>query len=563
MIKDSRIKEWYRNVKDRKKNGAAKILGVDSAHLKLKKGDDLFVTRFGMPFLENLKPENFWTDTTWRDRNAVRLSGTSSVYKIRTKKIEGKGKDIVIKWNRMGQDIPGDEENDLLAHTEFNSPFEEFSLVMDLRDRMSGIPRKMVIQKPLAIYVPSEFVELWQTGRKEYKMQSKIESHKEIALDMHRSYAVIYEWIKGLDTIQAFDAKILAEKYLKILTLDAQKRMEKNGFVVKDNKPHHVIVRPKQKDLLARDREGNIVYGLVDYELLQRTPKLEKKLKKDKRADYLKRQRDRFTIAIPNKFHPHLHHIAILGVEYVYGHVESTKGRLWVAGKDPYLFDYFLPERWENIPKTKISAYSSMYYTVTKDDIHLAWKVSRAGMRPDMDPFKEDERKILEYGYNSPFEEIAAAIELNRRGIPTIYPRAVYMSSVKTEISDPDNSRYNSHKGMLTPDEIPILKKNQDYMVIWGYWNGPDEKLAAKDGDYYEGISVLQAYRDVVITEKQYFDLVRSAKKRMSEVGFEDLNFRGDHLLISFDSRKKIVMDNHGMPEIRVCNFEFLKRVKI
>jgi len=443
--------------------------------------------------------------------------------------------------------------------TEFNSPFEEFSLVIDLRTVMRNSPRKIVIQKPLAIYVPSEPLELWQTGRKEYKMRYKIESHKEIALDMHRSYAVIYEWIKGIDAIQAFDRKILAEKYLKILTLDAEKKMRKNGFVVKDNKPHHVIVRPKQKKSLAQDKNGNILYALIDYELLERTPKREKELKKDKRVDYLKRQRDRFKIEIPNKFHPHLHHVTVFGIDYVYGHVESTKGRLWVVGKDPYLFDYFLPERWENIPKTKISIYSDMYYTVTKDDIHLAWKVSKVGTRPDKDPFKDDEKRIIEYGYNSPFEEISIAIELSRRGIPTIYPRAIYMSSVKTEISNLDNSRYDKHKNIKTPDGISVLKKNQDYMIIWGYWNGPDEKLAAKDGDYYKGINTLQAYRDKIISEKQYFDLLRLAKEKMLKVGFEDLNLRGSNLLISFDSRKKIVKDKEGMPELRVCNFEFIR----
>jgi len=82
MIKDSKIKEWYRKIKDHKKNKVTKILDVDYAHLRLKEGDDLFVTRFGLPYLENLKPENFWTDEKWRENNAIRLSGTSSVYRI-------------------------------------------------------------------------------------------------------------------------------------------------------------------------------------------------------------------------------------------------------------------------------------------------------------------------------------------------------------------------------------------------------------------------------------------------------------------------------------------------
>ncbi|MFC1645664.1 hypothetical protein ACFL2Y_00600 [Candidatus Omnitrophota bacterium] len=564
MIKDIKIKEWFEKNKNDKKNVIAKILDIEYAHIKLKNKDDLYVINEGLPFIENLKPENYWTDDSWFNKNSKRLSGTSSVYKVRTKKVNGKHKDIVIKWNRMGQNIPGENDCEDLLSAEFNSPFEEFSLAVDLRNRVLESSFKIIIQKPLAIYVPSESVEIWQSGRKEYKMKYKIDSHKDIALDMCRSYAVIYEWIEGIDAMQAFDKHIIDEKHMRQLTLDAEKRMEEKGFVVRDNKPHHIIVRPKKSKELERDKKGEVLYGLVDFELLERTPQREKIAKKDKRADYLKRQRDRFAIVDSKEFHPHLHHINILDVEYVYGHVESTKGRLWVVGKDPYLFDYFLPERWEKIPKTKISVFNDMYYTTSKDNIHLAWKVSKVGLKPDMDPYKEDEKKILGYGYNSPFEEVSIAVELSRKGIATIYPRAIYMSSNKTKISDNllDNSRYDKHKTFVTPDRMSLLKKNRDYISIWGYWNGPDEKLAAKDSDYYEGIDILRAYKEGIITEKQYFDLLQIAKERLLKAGFEDLNFRGNHLLISFDSKKNLIKDSNGVPELRICNFEFLRKMK-
>jgi hypothetical protein len=564
MIEDISIREWFYKNKDHKRNEVTKILSVEYAHIKLENKDDLYITKYGLPFIENLKPENFWTDKKWFDKNSKRLSGTSSIYKIRTKQVDGRHKDIVIKWNRMGQDIPGAEDCEELMYAEFNSPFEEFSLVMESRNAMHGSPSKIIIQKPLAIYVPSESVELWQSGRKEYKMQYKIESHREIALDMHRSYAVIYEWLEGIDATEALDRRILDEKYMKLLTIDAEKKMRKRGFIVRDNKPHHIIVRPRKKKELTRDKKGNIVYALVDFELLERTPKKEKIVKKDKRAEYLKRQRDRFVIKIPNKLHPHLHHVNIFGVDYVYGHAESTKGRLWVVGKDPYLFDYFLPERWKQIPKTKISVFSEMYHAVTKDNIHLVWKISKVGLQPDMDPFKEDERKILDYGYNSPFEEVSLAVELSNKGIATIYPRAIYMSENKTEISKNlfDDSRYNSHKGKRTPDGILILKKNRDYIIIWGYWNGPDEKLAAKDGDYYEGIDALRAYKENIITQETYVALLQMTRKKLSKVGVEDLNLRGNHILISFDSKGTLIKDKQDMPEIRICNFEFLKNAR-
>jgi hypothetical protein len=563
MIEDKRIREWFFKNKDHDGNDIAKILGAEYAHIKLGNEDDLFITKYGMPFIENLRPENYWTDKKWYKENSTRLSGTSCLYKVRTKKVKGKHKDIVLKWNRMGQDIPGAEDCDSLMTADFNSPFEEFALVMELGNAVNNFSTRIVLQKPLAIYVPSESVELWRTGRKEYKMQLKIKAHKEIALDVFRSYAVIYEWIEGIDAAHANDEGILDEECMKLLTLDSMKELMKKGFLVRDSKPSHVIVRPKDGGSLERYKDGKIIYGLVDFELLERTPEREEMIKKEKRIDYLKRQKDRFAIEIPKKFHPHLSHVNIFNVDYVYGHVESTKGRLWVAGKDPYLFDYFLPERWEKTPKTKISLHSEMYYTVTKDNIHLVWKLSNVGLMPDMDPFKEDEKSILEYGHNSPFEEVATAMELNSRGIPTTYPRAIYMTGNKTEIPGNlfDNSRYESHKNIVTPDGNPILMKNRDYIIVWGYWNGPDEKLASKDGDYYEGIDAIHAYWEGIIAREQYIDLLQVAKDKLMQAGIEDLNLRGNHLLISLDNKGNLVTDDQGRTEIRVCNFEFLKRI--
>jgi hypothetical protein len=539
-----------------------RILDVDYIHLPLPTGDDIYVTSLGLPFLDNLKPENFWTDKKWFQDNSCSLSGTSCVYKVRTKPVRDRVKDLVLKWNRMGQVVPGEANHNELIDAEFNSPFEEFSLVMELRRTFRSTPENVVIQKPLAIYVPAEPAELWQTGREKYKMQAKINAHTEIALDMYRLYAVVYEWIKGVDTVQAFRQKIISQKTMESLTIDSNDVMGKKGFVVQDNKPNHLIVRSKN-NLVTRNKAGNILYGLVDFELLQRMPEQERIYKQDKRIEYLKRQRDRFTVDFPRTFPPYLKPVNILGVDYVYGHVESTKGRLWVVGKDPYLFDYFLPERWEKIPKTKISVYSEMYYTLTKDDIHLAWKVSHVGLMPALDPFKEDEKKILEYGYNSPFEEAALAIELSRKGLATIYPRAIYMTSLKTEIADNlfDNSRYENHQHFITPDDKPILQKNYEYIMIWGYWNGPDEKLADQDGDYYEGVNTLQACRQGMISQDQYFNLLQLAKEKLLHAGIEDLNLRGNHLLISHDSKENWIKDDHGELELRICNFEFLKKI--
>ena len=54
-----------------------RVLGVDYAHLKLADEGDLYVTEYGLPFIDNLKPENFWSDRDWFNKNSEALSGTS------------------------------------------------------------------------------------------------------------------------------------------------------------------------------------------------------------------------------------------------------------------------------------------------------------------------------------------------------------------------------------------------------------------------------------------------------------------------------------------------------
>ncbi len=563
MVKSLALKKWLKGVSDPSRNECVKVLGVEYAHVTLPTGD-LYVTTDGLPFLDLLDPQNYWLDKSWFETHSQRLSGTSSIYKIQTKPVGGKSKDIVMKWNRMGQDIPGAEELDVLEGAAFNSPFEEFSLLMELRDKLySGRHKRVVVQKPLAIFVTNDKVEMWQSGRKQHKMLQKLRTHNEIQLDQTRLYSVVYEWLKGIDAHQAFRDGIISREHMKGLALDAQQVLDDTGFKVRDNKPDHIIVRPRGKNLLARTESGQTLYALVDFELLERTLSNEELVRQTKRQDYLKRQRDRFKTPTEDEAFPNLHHVNHLGVDYVYGHVESIKGRLWVVGKDPVLFDYFLPERWRHFPKTKISVYSQMYHTITKDGIHLVLKGSRVGQQPDMDPFREDETKVLTYGHNSPFEEVALAVELSNRGVASIYPRAIFMVEGEAEIASNlfDGSRYLSHETLTTPDGEPILVKNREYIIIWGYWNGPDEKLADRDGDYYEGLSALEAFKQNLITKEMYFKLLGRVREKLASVGIEDLNLRGNHVMVSRDSRGLLVADAEGFPDFRLSNFEFLRKM--
>jgi len=537
-----------------------KVMGVEYAHRSLPDGSDLYITRYGRPLAQLLLPANYWTDRDWSRSHRQRLSGSSTLYRIRTKEVQGHSRDIVLKWNRMGQDVPGATLADDLGTAEFNSPFEEFALTIELREARDGSSGRAFTHKPLAIYVPRERVDLDRLGRRPYKIEAKRDSHTEIELDMLRKYAVIYEWVKGVDAAQAHRQGRLAREDLLQLVSRVREDMKRKGFVVRDNKPEHIIVRTADGGGLMTDRRGRVLYATVDFELLERTPEQERAVRAAKRKAYLVRQAHRFE---PHHgFPPNLSPASVLGVDYVYGQTETTHGALWVVGKDPELFDYFLPEKWRRTPRTKLSVTNEVYETTTKDNVHLVWRVSKVGEQADMDPFKTDERHILTHGYNSPFEEIALSMELSDKGIETIYPRAIYMTGDSSQMSAglSDNRRYESHAGLTTPDGEPILRKGHDYVILWGYWNAPDEFLAVRDEALYEGVNALSCYREGLLDEQTYLRLMQETRDRLKRIGIEDLNLRGSHLLLSKDRAGRLVRDRDGLPTVRICNFELLAR---
>ena len=334
------------------------IFGVNYHHLQLSNGADLYITEFGEPILESILPENFYTDREWFDSHHVKLPGTSNPYRVMTKNVSGQTTEVVLKWNRMGQKVCREEEDGgNLDGAEFNSPFEEFALLMELKNSRFGEWDRIITQNPLAIYVPLERAELWQLERKDHKMRALYTRHeREVELDICRGYAVIYQWLPGIDLGQAHQDGIVSRDEMKELTSMAEEDMGRIGFVVRDQKAQHVIVKPDGSGTqLQKTEYGRVVYGLVDFELLERTPARDLMVRRLKRRNYLKRQKDRFHVDPLVEFPPHLKQVNVFGVDYVFGRAESTKGLLWVVGLDPELFDYFLPERWENTPRIQLS----------------------------------------------------------------------------------------------------------------------------------------------------------------------------------------------------------------
>ena len=543
------------------------LLDVRYLHLRTSDGGDLYLTKYGVPFWENLQPEN-WFAKEWFEAKRERLLGTSVVYRVPTRRVRHRHLQLVVKWSRVGEDVAMDTYSiNRFIHAEFNSPFEEFALLMELRDGNHG-PRgiRFRTQKPLAIYVPSERLQLWQTGRSEHRIADKLARHPGVELDILRQYVLLYGWVKGVDMAEASGRwKIGAEERARTVGATTSlviHDLEQKGYRVADMKPAHIIVRPKPDGTLLRGAHRELIYALIDYELLLRTPEHEQAVRGSHRRHYLQHMAKRFEVNQARPLPAHLKAMNILGVDYIYGHAESTGGKLWVAGKDPDLFNYFLPERWRRTLKESLSTTNQVFRTRTKDSINLVWRVSRVGDPPNpavTDPRAEE---IIRQGYNSPFEEFATAFALSRAGFKTVYPRAIYMTGHKIAPGDiVDRRRHLAMAHLFTPEGEPVLSPEHDYITIWGFWNGLDEWLVECDGRFFRGIDAEHACREDIITDQVAADLLERSHQRLRFLGYEHLRLKPDHLLISFDPDNRLVRDSQGKPEVRLCQFDLLRKI--
>lgn len=553
------------------------ILGVVYIHVKTSDRGDLYLTKFGEQYQEHLDIQN-WYKKVWFAKNKIKLKGTGSVYKVPTKKVNGQSLDLVVKNCRVGEDVP------LNTHTlkefcdaEFNSPWEEFSLVEEMREGFYG-PKEIRIktQFPMAIYMPPEKMQIWQSGRSRSKINRIRAKHPGIDLDILKQYKLIYQWIEGYNLPEVFEhidiSKDELVNHLKKLDKTVVADLATKGYLVADSKPEHIIISKEDTERIIEIRNSNTPeaakkqiyylydltntgkYSLVDYELLLRTPEHEDKVKSSRRHSYLDDQRDRF---IPTKLPDYLSQMEIFGVPYIYGHTESTGGQLWVVGNNARLFDYFLPERWRKTPSIRLSETKEVFYTLTKDGIYLVWKTSRVGEMPNE---AEDDYhpKKRQHGINSPFEEFAIAHKLKQVGIPCVYERAIYMTgSSKLETSS-DIRRYESHKELLDPEGRPILNEKHNFITIRGYFNGPDDWVAKQNGSLYIPIDLKKAVEKGLIDELHCQMILEKVKEKLRNVNYNGSLLKPNDLLLATFKKNTIVTDQQGDPLVLICNFEFI-----
>ncbi len=555
------------------------VLGVVYLHSKTEDGGDLYLTRHAESSQQHLEIKN-WYEESWFTKHRVKLLGTSSVYRVPTRRIHGSSLDLVVKHNRVGEDVP------LNTHTlqefmsaEFNSPWEEFALVMEMGDKQLSQRVDWVrVQRPLAIYVPPQTMQLWQSGRSRAKINRIHARHPGIDLDILKQYKLVYEWIRGKNLIEIFEQIRLempdVVHHLKTMQSKALADLGKKGYIMADMKPEHVILDEEDCDRIelagaagngdaAAEQVGMVYrlmdagkYSVIDYELLFRTPEHEDRVKASRRHTYLDHMRDRLE---PTPLPPHLSRTEIFGVPYIFGRAESTGGRMWVVGKNARLFDYFLPERWRKTPSLGLSDTNEVFYTVTKDNIHLVWKTSRVGEFPADSRYGPGEHeKIRRNGINSPFEEFALSQDLNQKGIHAAYVRAIYETgSLKVEISV-DPRRYQSHRSLVDIDGEPVLAAEHNYITIRGYYNGPDEWVAEHEGELYRPVDLARAVRRKIVTEAQSRTYLKKVIERLHAAGYDGSLLQANDLLLALDAAGKVVTDRSGEPDVIICNFEVI-----
>ncbi len=555
------------------------VLGVVYLHSKTEDGGDLDLPRHAEPHQQHLSINN-WYEDTWFNQNKVRLLGTSSVYRVPTRPVNGTSLDLVVKNCRVGEDVPINTHTlEEFVSAEFNSPWEEFALVMEMGDKQVGQRINWIrVQRPLAIYVPPQTMQLWQSGRSRAKINRIRARHPGIDIDILKQYKLVYEWIRGMNLSEIFE-HIRIEMpdivhHLQTMQKKAFDDLSKKGYHMADMKPEHVILDEDDCERIelegrnggasAAQKQVEMVYHLlnvgkysiIDYELLFRTPEHEDRVKATRRHSYLDDMRNRME---PSPMPSHLSRTEILGVPYIFGHAESTGGRMWVVGRNSRLFDYFLPERWRKTPSLSMSEDNEVYYTVTKDNIHLVWETSRVGEIPADKKYSAEEiETIRHYGINSPFEEFTLAQALNGLGIHTVYTRAIYMTgSLKIEISS-DPRKYQSHKDIVDADGNPVLAAGHNYITIRGYYNGPDDWVSKHEGDLLTPIDLVKAVRKNIITEEQCKSFLRKVVERLRQSGYDGSLLKANDLLLAVNAKGEIIKDGTGEPDVIICKFEVL-----
>jgi hypothetical protein len=266
-----------------------RIFGEDYARLQLSEGGEILITRTGWARRPAVMPEAWFLDKRYATEGYRLPGGTGNVFRVDCPSPTKPNLRLVVKIARSGEDVPlhvagtfqGHIPDEETANARWNSPFEEFGLVRELRrSRFDPDGPRMMTKRPLAIYCPPEEYKDWQLCRKSNlwrQMDNALQHAQENAasapvhLHSRRIYIMLFEWVEGENAEDCWKAGLITEEEMKSLTNRVTRELESKGFRVLDNKPRHFILRLGADGQPIR-RNGELVYTLIDFELLKRTP---------------------------------------------------------------------------------------------------------------------------------------------------------------------------------------------------------------------------------------------------------------------------------------------------
>lgn len=266
-----------------------RIFGVDYIVLKGMQGGLLYLTRYGWPLADSLRPKHWYVDGRFRETGQRLVGSTGSVYRMELPHRSLNGLPVVIKFNRFAQDAPvfytinnqAEAADNIGRGARFLSPFEEFGMLQELRESHRKQPdlSRIWTQRPLAIYCPATRYPAWKLGRKENTYwrydralaadQKHQPEAKQIQYEWDRVYITLFNWVKGIDAQDAAECSAISDDTMMDLSRRVNKDLHERGFRVLDNKPRHIVLRPHAKSGRPKPFRGQLPYALIDYELLE------------------------------------------------------------------------------------------------------------------------------------------------------------------------------------------------------------------------------------------------------------------------------------------------------
>jgi hypothetical protein len=98
-------------------------------------------------------------------------------------------------------------------------------------------------------------------------------------------------------------------------------------------------------------------------------------------------------------------------------------------------------------------------------------------------------------------------------------------------------------------------------MSIRGYYNGPDSWVAQQQGQLCRPIDLENAVDKSVITREDCTAIYDRTLSRLKNIGYDGSLLKDNDMLLAMDPEGKVLLDNEGKFEARICNFELIRKI--